>query len=347
MTNRETILVELYWQNDQLHTFVVRRTDSVPQVFSVALSRQRLHEYISSFQMAFTQNNAEEREYGAWSELATFLLGDRLGKLITDSSHIVFVPHGLFHHFPLHLLPFNGAPLVMTCPVSYCPSATLLVECRKRSQKVSEQNRSPRLLAIGVDFEGEARMVHATVKSSSLWVESERPIEKAPLLAQLKDFQWIHFSCHGIFDVQEPMQSGLVLCHTDRTGLTLAELRQRCANYLTATEISNGRLNAALVTLSACETAQTKDLPGDEILGLTRAFFLAGAAAVMVSFWPVPAGATHDFMQSFYRQLVTESVPLSEAVHAAYLSTAKLYPDSFSWAGFALVGDGISPWKLN
>jgi CHAT domain-containing protein len=346
MSGRETILIELYWHNERLHTFVVRPTDAEPYVFSIDVSHRRLSEYLTSFRIAFSQNNAEERQSGAWNELSMAWLEDGLGKLITKDSHVVFVPHGLFHHFPLHLLSLNGAPLVMTCPVSYCPSGTLLVECRRRTRTLFEEQQNPRLLAIGVDFEDEARMVQATVQGSSLWLQSESPIEKTSLLSRLKDFQWIHFSCHGIFDVQEPMQSGLVLSSTDGKRLTLAEVRQ-LPGYLTAAEISRTRMNTALVTLSACETAQTEDLPGDEILGLTRAFFLAGAAAVMVSFWPVPAGPTQAFMQSFYRQLVTESAPLADAVRAAYISTARVHPDLFSWGAFALVGDGVSTWKLN
>ncbi len=347
MNESQTILIELYWHRDRLHTFVVTPGSPEPQAFSIPLSSARLREYVTSFQMAFARNDAAERESGAWMDLATTWLEDRLGDLIRPNRRIVFVPHGTLHHVPLHLLPFNETPLAMTCPVSYCPSSTLLVDCRNRSGKLAQNGSTHGLLAIGVEFEDEARMVQNTVPGSSLWLHSERPIEKSRLLGALPDLQWLHFSGHGVFDAEDPMRSGLFLESANGQGITLEDLRKRPSSFLTAAEISASRMNAALVTLSACETAQTQDLPGDELLGLIRAFFLAGTAAVLVSFWPVPAEPTQDFMRYFYGELVSKQVSFSEAAQAAYVNTAKLHPDPFCWGGFALVGDGLSRWKLN
>jgi CHAT domain-containing protein len=347
MSDRDNLLVELYWHNGRLHTFLVRPGESQPEVRSKPLSFQRLNEYMTSFQMAFARADSAERESGAWMDLASFWLEDHVGALITAASRIVIVPHGLFHHAPLHLLPFEGKPLVMTCPVSYCPSSTLLVDCHNRSRSIQEDRAADAMLVLGVNFEDEARAVHAAITSSTLRLDSEVPIDKQWLLSEWQSFPWIHFSCHGIFDLEQPMQSGLVLRAIKDEELKIETLRTRSQIYLTAEEISRSRTNAALITLSACETAQTEQLPGDEILGLTRALFLSGAASVLNSFWRVPAEPTQLFMQTLYEQLKAQPVSLSDAVQLAYITTAKQHPDAYDWGGFALTGDGLSKWKLN
>src|SRR5207247_8656994 len=68
-------------------------------------------------------------------------------------------------------------------------------------------------------------------------------------------------------------------------------------------EIYGLRLHAALVTLAACQTALGKDVTGEGLVGLSRAFFYAGANAVMASLWNVEDASTAQFMGSFYGAL--------------------------------------------
>jgi len=63
------------------------------------------------------------------------------------------------------------------------------------------------------------------------------------------------------------------------------------------------KLNADLVTLSACSTGLGKLVNGEGILGLTRAFFYAGARNVAVSLWNVNDASTSTLMKAFYENL--------------------------------------------
>jgi CHAT domain-containing protein len=340
MSGTHTTLIELYWHDDCLRTFVVRPTGQI-EMLSLPLSRGRLAEYVRSFRSAFHEGDFHQQQSGAWNELSTTWLERQLGSVVETSSRIVIIPHGSFHHLPLHLLGYKDRPLAVERPVTYCPSATLLVACRNRNGDL--RDRSSRALSIGVDFEDEAIEVSKATGGLSPWLESRGEVNKPKVLAGLAGHRLVHFSCHGVFDLEQPMRSGLFLDRVGDRHLSLPELRDQ-PNFLSASEIAQSHINASLVTLSACETAQAENLPGDEILGLTRALFLAGAACVVVSFWPVPADATRDFMAAFYQSLLADGASVAGAMQASYVSTAAKYSDPAEWGGFAVMGDGLSPW---
>ena len=108
-------------------------------------------------------------------------------------------------------------------------------------------------------------------------------------------------------------------------------------------EIMRLKLHADLVTLSACSTGLGKLVDGEGILGLTRAFFYAGAANVTVSLWNVNDSATASLMESFYGNL-NRGLPKREAMRQAKLSllhsSQSLWQHPHFWAAFVLEGQG-------
>ena len=140
---------------------------------------------------------------------------------------------------------------------------------------------------------------------------------------------------------------------------------------LTAEEIVGLNLRGTeLVVLSACETGLGKLAGGEGVMGLSRAFHLAGARSVVASLWTVNDNATKALMVEFYRNLWERKLPKVEALRQAQLTMlrkydptegklrgawtinatkAKLDPDSpalhttslppFYWAAFVLSGD--------
>jgi CHAT domain-containing protein len=108
-------------------------------------------------------------------------------------------------------------------------------------------------------------------------------------------------------------------------------------------EIMRLKLNADLVTLSACSTALGKLVSGEGILGLTRAFFYSGARNVTVSLWNVNDSATATLMKSFYENL-KRGLPKSSALRQAKLTLLRgknpTWSQPYFWAAFVLVGEG-------
>jgi CHAT domain-containing protein/tetratricopeptide (TPR) repeat protein len=153
--------------------------------------------------------------------------------------------------------------------------------------------------------------------------------------------RWIHFATHAFPDARFPLDSALALSPqegegTDRDG------------WLHAWEIAETmRLDADLVTLSGCETGLGRELRGEGILGLARAFQYAGARSVLVSLWAVPDRSTKELMVRFYENL-NRGLAKDRALRAAREELLSPGPDSGGsleerhprhWAGFRLIGD--------
>ena len=102
------------------------------------------------------------------------------------------------------------------------------------------------------------------------------------------------------------------------------------------------QLNAHLVTLSACETAVGREMGGEGLLGLTRAFQFAGARTVLSSLWNVSDASTATLMKRFYSYL-RQGKTKDEALRSAQLDLLRSRKEGFShpyyWAGFSLYGD--------
>ncbi len=191
--------------------------------------------------------------------------------------------------------------------------------------------------------------------ANTVYVGDEATEERAKAVP--KDTQYLHFATHATLNEWHPLDTAIVLSVPPETEST------RDNGYLHVWEIyENLRLDAELVTLSACETALGSDIPGEGLIGLTRAFHYAGASTVLASLWRVDDRSTSDLMTHFYSQ-ATGAGSLALALQAAQLKMIRGEPPTppsvlqrfrrwtgleddpvvarhhpYHWAGFALNG---------
>jgi CHAT domain-containing protein len=176
---------------------------------------------------------------------------------------------------------------------------------------------------------------------SSLYSPSQRQVylgedarEETVKSEKLDAYRYIHFASHGFIDESHPGRSGILFSRATNSSED---------GILQMDEIMRLKLNADLVTLSACSTGLGKLVNGEGILGLTRAFFYAGARSVTVSLWNVNDSATATLMTSFYGKL-NRGLPKSAALRQAKLSMLRgenpLWRHPYFWAAFVLVGEG-------
>ncbi|CAK9099730.1 Nephrocystin-3 [Durusdinium trenchii] len=93
---------------------------------------------------------------------------------------------------------------------------------------------------------------------------------------------------------------------------------------LTAAEVQELPLRSTnLVVLSACETGLGQVAGGEGVLGLQRAFHMAGARNVVTSLWQVDDAGTAALMSLFYRNLWEHDQSPSTALRNAQLSLLK------------------------
>jgi CHAT domain-containing protein/Tfp pilus assembly protein PilF len=139
----------------------------------------------------------------------------------------------------------------------------------------------------------------------------------------------VHFACHARADGVDPLGSGLLLspAGSDEGLLTAAEV------------VSQWRLRADVVMLSACETAVGQVRRYEGMYGLARAFLFAGARSVGASLWRVDDVSTARLMGVFYRGYAL-GVPKVEALRRAQVALLRdrQYADPYYWSCFVLMG---------
>ena len=168
---------------------------------------------------------------------------------------------------------------------------------------------------------GAAR--EATTIAAQLGVEAVlgRDATRGRLLDLAGDADFIHVAAHGISSTEQPLEGSF---------LALADGR------LTAREIQDLQLNAfPLVILSACQTGLGGPLDAG-IIGLARAFILAGASSTMSTLWDVDDAITAQIMVDFVGKLATMSPP--EALRSAQAEARRVHAHPRYWSGFMLFG---------
>jgi CHAT domain-containing protein len=146
----------------------------------------------------------------------------------------------------------------------------------------------------------------------------------------------IHLATHGVIDNRQPLYSHLLLTKTEGDPENDGRLEAR--------QIMNLKLPADLAVLSACETANGKIAPGEGVMGLSWAFFVAGTRSTLVSQWKINSDSTTELMSNFYknqnsnRSEVNGRNPKALRDAALTMIHGRRYSHPFYWAGFVLVG---------
>lgn len=238
---------------------------------------------------------------------------------------LVIVPYGVLHGVPFAALHDGQKYLIERFELAEAPSTTSLAFCLRPRHRTLVARRSV-VMAHSADgaVPGAVAEGHAVadVLGAARYIEAEATRQQLRTVALNADV--LHIAAHGYARADAPLFSSLRLADGDLTALDCFDLE----------------LDAALVTLSACETGYGVLEPGDEHIGLTRAFLYAGARSVVHSRWRIDDAVTTSLMTHFYRELH------SGKGRAASLRTAQLACASeertahpFYWAPFTLVGD--------
>lgn len=234
--------------------------------------------------------------------------------------NLIIVPYGALHYLPFQALHDGDKYLIEHCEISYAPSAAILQQCLERGEH--DLNRA---LLMGVSDEQTPRIANEIQSLSEVFNDAKAFIGESATAEALRRNSSgagvVHLACHGQFRSDNPLFSALRLAD----------------GWFTVRDAYGLRLDRALVTLSACETGANVIAPGDELIGLARGFFSAGARSVLLSLWMVDDETTEQMMVDFYQQTMSGR-SLAASLRAAQLKMLeeKLHP--FFWSPFVLVG---------
>ena len=237
-----------------------------------------------------------------------------------DNRDLTIVPVGALHYVPFHAL-FDGTSYqIERREVTYAPSATVWQFLASKPQRKLRNAlligfADERIPLVGREIENLKR-IFANSKSFT----GERATFSA-FTENAAQFDVLHLACHGQFRPENPLFSSLHLAD----------------GWITVRDICSQKLNAEIVTLSACETGLNKIFAGDEILGLARGFLSAGAKSLILSLWTVHDEATTDLMKGFYTELQTGK-SAAEALRIAQCRFIERRVHPYFWSPFALIG---------
>jgi CHAT domain-containing protein/Tfp pilus assembly protein PilF len=138
-------------------------------------------------------------------------------------------------------------------------------------------------------------------------------------------FKYIHFATHGTANIIEPLQSAIILSADPEKKFKLS------AEDIIDPKL---RLNADLVTISACEGAGTQVQSLEGLLGLEWAFMRAGARQIVAALWDVDDTVTPGLMDDFYDGLKKGETTAEALRHAKLkiLHSNSYYSAPYYWA---------------
>lgn len=239
---------------------------------------------------------------------------------VIQERKLIVVPHGSLHYLPFHALHDGDRYLIERSEISYAPSAAILQQCLQRGSQPLN-----RALLLGVPDDATPGIVdeietlqHVFPRVAALTADAATT---EALRAKSTNVDVLHLACHGQFRSDNPLFSALRLADGSFT--------VRDAYDLT--------LDNSLVTLSACETGANVVAPGDELIGLARGFFSAGARSVLLSLWMVDDETTRQTMVDFY-QATRNGATLAASLRIAQQKLLKEKSHPFFWSPFVLVG---------
>jgi CHAT domain-containing protein/tetratricopeptide (TPR) repeat protein len=320
-------LLEYYSAGDRLVAAVVtRETIEIAPLTMVSRVARLLHLLrfqLSRFRMGigYTQMFEQPLLLATWSHLQT-LYKELIAPLRAHlrERHLIIVPHGPLHSLPFHALRNGEEYLGDAYTVSYAPSATVFGLCQQQAA-----GEKPTSLVLGIPDERAPQILAEVESIAALLPHPELFVGKLATAKVLREkglgAGLLHIATHGIYRQDNPMFSGIRLGD----------------GYLNLYDLYQMRLGANLVTLSGCATGMNLVAAGDELLGLQRGLFCAGASSLLLSLWDVHDRSTAVLMQKFYKNFI-QTKNMARSLQSAMQELRAENPHPYFWAPFVLVG---------
>jgi CHAT domain-containing protein len=315
-------LLEYYFTGSDWYVFIV----TGKTITAKKLAAPDLEKNINALRRNITNRNSL-----ALNQQTSILYGQLFASAspAIKTKKLIIVPHGVLHYLPFAALSSGKEYLIDIFSIRMLPSASVLSylkESAKQDDKGALILGNPKLDNPKYDLQfaqDEALAIGKILPKSKVLLGADATESNLKLLGS--QYSLIHLAAHGAFDIDNPLNSALLLAaDKDNDGM------------LKAGELYNLSLNADLVTLSACETALGKVATGDDVVGFTRGFLYAGARSLISSLWQVDDQATRDLMVGFYSNL--KMISKDEALRQAQLQVKKQYPHPYYWSAFLLTG---------
>jgi len=259
---------------------------------------------------------------------------------LAGRTQLIVIPDGVLWTLPFQALVGPSGYVIETMSVSYAPSIAALREIERLPKFTGERS----VLALGKSTfgsrdlaplpaaEAQVRQIGNVYGRSRSAIFVGDQATESRFTGDAPHYSVLHLATHGVLDEASPLYSHLILTPSPDG---------KDDGRLNAQDIMRLKLNADLVVLAACDTGRGRIAPGEGVIGMMWALFVAGARSVVVSQFPVESASTTKLLMGFHQQVASGAGVKAAQLRAAALNLlhapASAHP--YYWAGFMLVGD--------
>jgi CHAT domain-containing protein len=333
-----------------------------PHSYALAITENTVRRYTlpskNILEQEATEYRSELMQQKTDQALAQRLFDGLLGGIpeFKEKYALIVVPDGKLQLLPFAALVNAGQYILASHLVTVAPSGTVLDMLRLRANQVvrddlpyvgvaawtSKAPPTTLLASIRRAVSGPERREFVALPDSRYEVETiagDLPKPSTILLGShatetafkqlpLSQYNVIHLALHGYADPEFPDRSALVFA---------PEQPPMDDGLLQVREIRRLRLDASLVTLSACDTG-VGPVGEEGVANIENAFIEAGAQSVVSTLWELEDHATAQLMIDFYGHL-GRNEGKAEALRQAQLDILNSGAPPYFWAGFELDGE--------
>jgi len=345
-----TAYLEYVVTKERVYLFVLTGdgSSSEARVYQIAAKPEELVRKVNQLRDTLAEH---QQAYGiAASELYTLLVAPAEQQL-RNRDTMCIIPDSFLWNVPFQAVMTPGEHfLIEDHAVYYAPSLSVLQEMNR---EVTSEKMRASLIAFGNPVIGKDEQRNADLcplpeaeqevssiaksfdsKTSKLLIG--RDASEKTFKALAPSFSVIHLATHGVIDNRQPLYSHVLLTKTEGDPENDGRLEAR--------QIMDMNLHSDLAVLSACETANGRIAPGEGVMGMSWAFFVAGTRSLLVSQWKINSASTSELMMNFYKTLSAENAE-TNGKKARSLRDASVmmikdarYGHPFYWAGFVVIG---------
>ena len=363
-------LLEYFVMEHSILLLLVRKDLDEPLSYQIDIGEAQLNQHKAAFYQRVNQFNPNSYQPGLRKAIYQRQLADfyQLGEqLLTpclddlaDIDLLYIVPHKALHYLPFHMMRVGEQYLIERFLVTYLPVSSLIKFCQQKNPYRSDKSKpkNPMLFASWHCDDERGGLVKQThldeVEQLGEHFSQKATVglaaSKQAFFDEVNDADLVHLATHGyFFDGDNVMEtSGLSLSDGQSFAPSFTDAEQigeHQSQFVSAHELLSCTFNQChLVTLSTCSSAKSDNLAGDELMGLSRALFYAGAPTVLLTLWPVPVNSKLAFMRVFYRVwLKHQHKGKAYAFQQATLALLRNedFKTPFHWGGYCLIGDWL------
>ncbi len=324
---------------DELFLLTVRRDDP-EQVLRIEGSGRALIAALDTLRTCLTAQLARYRRGlplgrpervkldGLLEALGAGPLGTALADALGSSGsrqRVLWVPDGPLHGAPVHALRRGGRYLIEEADFVFTFSGALFVhqsKARGRRRWFGPAVAVTEAPSVLPEAQREGEGVVASFLRGRLLPAGA--VDRKSLRPWLARAQVAHFACHADVDGRRPLTARLLLPSGEPI-YALEWLEEPVAGL-------------ALVTLSACRSAEVAPLRGQEVFGHVTGLLGGGVRSVLAGLWPLADQETRPFMWRFYRHRLLHDLPTALSL-AQREALADADGSPLFWAAHVLFGD--------